>query len=142
MTSSVKALIRHTADFFNLHWNSSQIADEAPLWSAPWLLEGAAPNFNRQGVYAFVKGAEVTYIGSGTGKGKKGYEGHGLGARLGSYIRVAEVGRYYAIDPRLEEADHVLTIGFPQGYGHIAVALEYYLLARMPTRFNQNRPGS
>lgn len=142
MSASVKALKEHTKKFFDLHWNSAQIENQVPKWSNPWRLEGAAPNYNRQGVYAFVKDGRITYIGSGIGKGKKGYEGHGLGARIGSYVRVVRQGLYTAKNEHLAEADYLISIGFPPGYGHMAAALEYYLLARMPTLHNKYRPGS
>jgi hypothetical protein len=142
MSSSLEMLKINTANFFDMHWNKKKILETPPTWSEPWFLTGSAPNFNKQGVYAFIKESEVTYIGSGASKGKKGYEGHGIGARLGSYIRVVEVGQYRAVDPKLQDAEYVLTIGFSQGFGHIAVALEHYLLARMQTRHNKYRPGS
>lgn len=142
MPTSVRSLKAHTEAFFDLHWNEQTIGAPFPIWSDPWRLQGSVPNYDKQGVYAFVKDGVVTYIGSGTGKGKKGYEGHGLGARIGSYIRVAKPGLYRAHNMCLAEADFLLTIGFPAGFGHIAAALEHYLLARMPTLHNKNRPGS
>lgn len=142
MPTSVETLTQQTRRFLELHWNPEHIEEAPPVWSQAWRLKGSAPNFDRQGVYAFVKDGLVTYIGSGVGKGKKGYEGHGLGSRLGGYVRVVAQGEYRATDARLAEADHVITIGFPAGFGHLAIALEYYLLARMPTPLNRNRPGS
>lgn len=142
MTTSMKYLKKHTRDFFKLHWNDQHIEIPAPKWSKEWTLSGAAPNYDKQGVYAFVKEGEIIYIGSGASRGKKGYEGHGLGARIGGYVRVTKEGQYRAHDKRLEEAGALVTIGFPPGYGHIAIALEYYLLARIPTKHNSNRPGS
>lgn len=141
MPTSIKSLKKHTQDFFKHHWNDQVIGFSAPKWSEEWLLAGPAPSYNKQGVYAFVKGDEIIYIGSGVSRGKKGYEGHGLGARIGGYVRVVKEGQYRAHDERLAEAGALVTIGFPSGYGHIAIALEYYLLSRVPTKHNSNRPG-
>jgi len=142
MPISIKSLKKHTKDFFNLHWNEQLIGSSAPEWSREWRLIGSAPKYEKQGVYAFVDDDEITYIGSGVSKGKKGYEGHGLGTRIAAYVRVEKDGQYKAHDERLAEAGALVTIGFPLGYGHIAIALEYYLLARIPTKYNRNRPGS
>lgn len=129
-------------NFFKHHWNDQAIGQAAPEWSEEWQLKGSAPNHDKQGVYAFTKNGVVTYIGSGVGKGKKGYEGHGLGSRIGGYVRVEKEGQYRAHDERLADAGALVTIGFPSNFGHLAIALEYYLLARMPTVHNINRPGS
>lgn len=141
MTVSVDRLKKLTIDFFKLHWNSEELGS-TPKWSEPWHLKGTAPNHNRQGIYAFVRGDDVTYIGTGASKGKKRYEGHGLGARLADYVRVSGPGEYRANDWKLENADYVITLGFEQGLGYLSYALESYLLANIPTEHNANRPGS
>jgi len=142
MPESLNALKTHTRDFFSSHWNEEEIGIPAPEWSTEWSLEGPAPNHNKQGVYAFLKSDSVTYIGSGAGKGKKGYEGYGLGSRIGGYVRLISKGKYRAHDKRLADSGSLVTIGFPSGYGYLAISLEYYLLSRMATALNRNRPGS
>ncbi|AWI79285.1 hypothetical protein CEW87_07850 [Parazoarcus communis] len=142
MPTSLKSLKKDTRDFFKLHWNEQAIGEAAPKWSKEWRLSGSAPNYDKQGVYAFVKDGEITYVGSGVSRRKKGYEGHGLGARIGGYVRVEKQGLYRAHDERLAEAGALITIGFHLGYWHTAIALKYYLIANMPTKHNSNRPGS
>lgn len=141
MEASVKILKELTDDFFQRHWNFEELGC-TPNWSDPWYLKGTAPNHNRQGVYAFVRGSDVTYIGTGASKGKKGYEGHGLGARLGQYVRVSSPGEYCPNDRKIEDADYVITLGFDHGMGYLSSALESYLLSNIPTEYNTNRPGS
>lgn len=99
------------------------------------------PNYDKQGVYVFVKDNFVTYVGSGVASIKGRYKGHGLGKRIYSYLRVLKEGEYCAVDRRLKDADYLMTIGFPEGYGYMAIALEYYLLTKLVTEHNKNRPG-
>jgi len=141
MSNMLSLVKTHTADFFGMHWNSKYIRLDVPRWSEPWRLLGQMPNHDKQGVYVFVKGDFVTYIGSGVASIKGRYKGHGLGKRIYSYLRVLREGEYYAVDSRLQDADYLITLGFPEGYGYMAIALEYYLLTKLTTEHNKNRPG-
>ncbi len=35
----------------------------------------------------------------------------------------------------------IMTIGFPEGYGYLALSLESYLLNTLAPEYNVNRPG-
>ncbi len=141
MSNTLSLLKSHTADFFHMHWNSQFIQFDMPRWSEPWQFLGRIPNYDKQGVYVFVKDDFVTYIGCGIASIKGRYKGHGLGKRIYSYLRVLEEGKYSAVDSRLKDADCLITIGFPDGCGYMAIALEYYLLTKITTVHNINKPG-
>lgn len=138
---NLKAL---TDKFFSLHWNDSCIREKPPAWSNRWIFHNEIPNGRKQGVYAFVDQKDmVTYIGVGTSRGSKGYEGHGIGSRFyQAYIRVIDEGKYQPKDKRLEDAGGVMTIGFEPAQAYIANALELFLIARLNTKHNSNRPGA
>lgn len=93
-----------------------------------------------QGVYAFVKEHTVTYIGVGTSFGSGRYASHGLGRRFKAYTRVID-GAHTPTDPRLIDAGCMMTIGFPSEHAYLANALELFLISRMNTEHNVNRPG-
>jgi len=130
-----------TEDFFAKHWNVDLIDLAPPVWSKLYEFDGSLPNYDKQGVYCFVKSGEITYIGVGASSNGKGkYAGHGLGKRFQSYSRVRN-GRHMPIDPRLIEAGAMLTIGFEPEHAYLAYALEMYLLSKIETKYNINRPS-
>ncbi len=141
---SIRSLKIRTRKFFSQHWLDNEIGIDPPVWSGLWDLKGPMPNHDKQGVYAFLKEGSVTYIGVGAGKGKAGYEGYGLGPRVNSqYMRLnQERNGYYAIDQKLDGADGIVTIGFPEGFGYLAVALEQFLISRLDPIDNIVRAGS
>lgn len=113
-----------------------------PKWSDPTpVKEPFPPNGNKQGVYAFVKGNVVTYIGVGTSKGHGLYRGHGIGKRFQAYAKYVD-GQYKAVDARLKEAGRAMTIGFNTEEAYLANALELYLIAKLNPKYNSNHPGS
>lgn len=138
-SSTINDLVRLTEEFFSRHWNRDQLQDP-PSWSGLYKFEGSLPNYDKQGVYAFVKENFVTYIGVGTSFGGGRYAGHGLGKRFQAYSKVID-GRHTPTDPRLVDAGCMMTIGFPQDIAYLANALELFLIGRMDTVHNVNRPG-
>jgi hypothetical protein len=130
-----------TNEFFAMHWNSEYLKSEFPEWSDIYQFEGSLPNYDKQGVYAFVKSGEVTYIGVGASSNGTGlYAGHGLGKRFQAYSKV-ENGRHTPSDPRLIDAGSMITIGFEPKHAYLAYALEMYLVGKIETEHNVNRPN-
>ena len=141
MAVGIEGLMRLTEKFFQLHWNDEAIGREPPLWSEPFSFKGgSAPNYDKQGLYAFLKHGEITYIGVGAALGKPPYEGHGIGKRLQSYTKIIN-GVFTLTDARLADAGSIVTIGFEKEHAYLALALESYLIGRMPTIHNVNRQG-
>jgi hypothetical protein len=139
---SLEDLIKISNQFFALHWNGELIGYNPPNWSERYTFKGSLPNYDKQGVYAFVTDdSEITYIGVGTSKGSGLYRGHGLGIRFNRYKKVIN-GVHTPIDNKLTEAGGMVTIGFNQDQAYLANALELYLLGRLETKYNRNRPGS
>ncbi len=139
--ATVENLKALTEDFFSKHWNPELINSPRPAWSELYDFHGSLPNYDKQGVYAFVKNCEVTYIGVGASSNGTGrYAGHGLGKRFQSYTKV-EDGRHVPTDPRLIDAGGMVTIGFEPGQSYLAYALEMYLVGKMETKHNVNRPS-
>lgn len=130
-----------TEEFFAMHWNAEIIKQEMPTWSERYTFIGSLPNYDKQGVYAFANGNVITYIGVGTSTGSGRYAGHGLGKRFQAYSKV-ENGAHTPTDHRLIEAGSILTIGFFPEQAYLANALELYLIGRLNTEHNVNRPGS
>lgn len=125
-----------TQEFFARHWNTVSCEGiESPEWSAPWALAGSIPNTDKQGCYAFLAGDSVKYIGAGVARGTGIYKECGLGARTANYMRWAkEKGlkdgqRVYEMKPQYRDVTALLTLGFPSGYGYLALALEAFLIA-------------
>lgn len=141
--SDAIALLQDATDqFFMCHWNERAVGSKPPSWSEPWRFSGTLHNHDKQGVYAFLRGSTVIYLGVGASRGKAGYEGHGLGARVQKYIRHNGGGEYRPHDERMLDADCVVTIGFDKGCGYLAPALESYLIGRIPTPHNIQKPGA
>ncbi|EJO2021560.1 hypothetical protein RQY88_004323 [Vibrio vulnificus] len=130
-----------TQEFFSLHWNAVLLGSDCPEWSDIYEFTGSMPNHNKQGVYAFVKSGVVTYIGVGASSNGTGrYAGHGLGKRFQSYSKVVD-GRHVPTDPRLVDAGAMITIGFKPEQSYLAYALEMFLIGKMSTEHNINRPS-
>ena len=138
---TIENLKKLTEEFFAMHWNSEIIKQEVPTWSERYNFIGSLPNYDKQGVYAFACDNEITYIGVGTSTGSGRYAGHGLGKRFQAYSKVQN-GAHAPIDHRLVEAGSIFTIGFLSEHAYLANALELYLIGRLNTRHNINRPGS
>ena len=103
MEATVGNLVALTREFFAKHWNADAIGCAPPEWSGEYRFVGSMPNHEKQGVYAFVKGDQVTYIGVATSKGGGRYRGHGLGKRFQAYAKVID-GAHTPVDPRLIDA--------------------------------------
>lgn len=138
---TIENMKKLTRDFFELHWNEKTIQNVAPEWSERYSFIGSLPNYDKQGVYAFASETEVLYIGVGTSTGGGRYAGHGLGKRFQSYSKVIN-DTHTPTDHRLVEAGGIFTIGFYPEYAYLANALELYLIGRLNTKYNINRPGS
>lgn len=137
-TENLKLL---TSEFFGKHWNNLVLRTEPPSWSEQYRFNGSLPNHDKQGVYAFVKGNVITYIGVATSKGGGRYRGHGLGKRFQAYSKVVD-DAHTPTDARLIDAGAMMTIGFSQDHAYLANALELFLIGRLDTEHNANRPGS
>lgn len=143
MTANTKAnLIGLTKEFFAKHWNEALIGKKAPEWCEPQEVKygNPLPNHDKQGCYAFVDGEAVAYIGVGTSRGGGLYRGHGIGKRFQAYAKYVD-GVYQIVDKRFVGCK-AMTIGFEVEEAYLANALELFLIGRMPTKFNQNAPGS
>lgn len=139
--TSVDNLKLLTEDFFSKHWNPEAIDSAIPQRSMLYKFDGSLPNYDKQGVYAFVKNGEVTYIGVGASSNGTGrYAGHGLGKRFLSYSKV-ENGKHVPTDTRLIEAGSMITIGFEPEQSYLAYALEMFLIGKIKTQYNVNRPS-
>ena len=131
-----------TKFFFENHWKDEKLG-LAPSWSAIHTDFRKIPNCDKQGVYAFVKGDEITYIGIGTSRGGGLYRGNGLSARVMKYCRWIDKpkGIYGAVDDRLKEAGAIVTIGFEQEHAYLANALEIYLISKLLPKYNYIKVG-
>ncbi len=139
--ATVDNLIKLTNEFFLMHWNSDIIKSKYPSWSETYRFNGSLPNYDKQGVYAFVKDETVTYIGVGASSNGTGrYAGHGLGKRFQAYSKV-EGGEHVPTDPRLLDAGAMITIGFDPAQAYLAYALEMFLVGKIETKHNVNRPS-
>jgi hypothetical protein len=135
-------LIKETRRFFELHW-TKEIIGYPPEWSSIHTDFRKIPNYDKQGVYAFVKDYEITYIGVGTSRGGGLYRGNGLSARVMKYCRWIDKPNniYGPIDARLKEAGAIVTIGFEQNCAYLANALEIYLISKLQPKYNIVRTG-
>ena len=141
MEATLENLKSQTKLFFTQHWNEDHIREDHPEWSHLYIFNGSLPNYDKQGVYAFVKDGEITYIGVGASSNGTGlYAGHGLGKRFQSYSRVID-GKHTPTDERLIDAGSMMTIGFTPKTSYLAYALEMFLIAKIKTQHNVNRPS-
>lgn len=139
--ATVDNLKKLTNEFFSMHWNSEVIKSKLPNWSDIYQFNGSLPNYDKQGVYAFVKNGTVTYIGVGASSNGTGrYAGHGLGKRFQAYSKV-EGGKHVPTDSRLIDAGAMITIGFNSAQAYLAYALEMFLVGKIETAHNVNRPS-
>ncbi|MCL6237707.1 MULTISPECIES: GIY-YIG nuclease family protein [Acinetobacter] len=140
--AGLENLIVCTEVFFQNHWNGKKLG-LPPSWSAVHTDFRKIPNYDKQGVYAFVHGNEITYIGAGTSRGGGLYRGNGLSARVMKYCRWIDKSNniYGPIDDRLKEAGAIVTIGFEQEYAYIANALEVFLISRLKPKYNVIKTG-
>ena len=130
-----------TNGFFEKHWNIDTLKTQPPQWSERYEFIGSLPNYDKQGVYAFIKCNRVTYVGVATSKGDGRYRGHGLGKRFQAYTNVVD-DAHSPVDSRLVDAGAMITIGFEQDHAYLANALELFLIGRLEPEHNVNRPGS
>ena len=138
---TINELLLSTELFFNQHWNTAELG-EYPKWSDPHFNFGKIPNYDKQGVYAFVKDDLITYIGVGTSRGSGRYRGNGLSARVMKYCRWNEdKTEYIAVDPRLKEAGSIITIGFERDTAYLANALEIFLISKLEPIHNLVKVG-
>lgn len=139
--SFIENLKDQTNKFFALHWNKNLLGD-APQWSEVHTdFSKSIPSYDKQGVYAFIKEEEVTYIGVGTSRGSGRYKGNGLSARVMKYCRYIDKNTYGPVDERLKEAGAIMTIGFEQEHAYIANSLEIYLISRLHPKYNFIKVG-
>lgn len=138
---TLNELIRNTELFFEHHWNVDLLG-KPPEWSPVHFNFGKIPNYDKQGVYAFIKGDLVTYIGVGTSRGTGRYRGNGLSARVMKYCRWNEdKTEYIAIDPRLKDAGSIITIDFERDTAYLANALEVFLISKIQPVHNVVKVG-
>ena len=121
-----------TQEFFDLYWNTEKLGCP-PIWSEIDTKFRKIPNYNKQGLYAFVKDIEVTYIGVGASKVSDKYPNHGLSSRFQKYCKWIDEANdiYGAKDQRLIDAGAVITIGFEPEHAHLSYALEMFLISRI-----------
>lgn len=136
---------RETQEFLMKHWDVSKLdVTQIPMWQE-YDFKGTCPNEDRPGCYALIEGGKVTYIGSGASQGHGIYEGCGLGHRLRGYLQYDRTQPAATLADRRYKPKYTFTslhtIGFPRAYGYMALALESFLLNRVPTRDNKHRPG-
>jgi len=134
---TVVDLKQRTRIFRDRHWDPERLG-AAPSWSKPWRFQGGIPNHNLPGCYALLRGDELVYIGTGAGKGKLKYIGHGLGSRLHNYcsrdftVKAKDLAsRRYKPTARASGITAVATIGFDAQYWYMASALEAFLIDRL-----------
>lgn len=138
-TATLIELQLKTIQFFNMYWNTAELG-EAPTWSEKDTEFRKIPNYNKRGVYAFVKDSEITYIGVGASKvGTGKYQNHGLSDRFSRYCGWIDKPNdiYGAKDQRLKDAGAVITLGFEPEHAHLAYALENYLIDQMKPIHNK-----
>lgn len=113
-----------------------------PRWSAiNSNFSKSIPNYDKQGVYVFVKENEITYIGVGTSRSFGRYKGNGLSVRVMKYCRWIDKETYGPVDIRLKEAGALVTIGFELEHSYIANSLEIYLISRLHPKYKFIKVG-
>lgn len=143
MNHSIDALKRETDRFISLHWKGDY-CKEGPdqLEWRTWNMQGAMPHQEKQGCYALLSGDTIVYIGSGTSRGGGRYAGWGLGSRVTTHTRLSKKGKLEdrAYEPNVywkeKGVTGLMTFGFPEGFGYLALALEAYLISKLSPEFN------
>ncbi len=78
----------------------------------------------------------ITYIGVAVGRGSAKHRNFGLSYRIVSYLqKTVEEGRFEFKPGR--GFTGLYTIGFPEEYAYLALALEHYLIARLLPKHNK-----
>lgn len=130
---SMDALIDCSNEFFRRHWSSVSLAK--PKWKADWNWQGSVPHHNMRGVYAlFDESGSLVYLGLGASVGGGERIGYGLSRRLLAHVIATDKtkGRgYYVPQKKWTEVHSIATIGFPNEYSYLALALEDYLIERL-----------
>ena len=137
--ATIGNLIIYTQRFFKMHWNYQALCHEPPHWSCPVVVGGNSPlpNHDKRGVYAFVKGNTITYIGETTLNASGCYRSQDIGIHFQSFAQCVN-GKYQVIDQRLIEAGRVMTLGFEVEEAYLANALKSYLVSKLYPRYNKN----
>lgn len=132
-----------TLEFFELHWCQSKLPTY-PEWSPEYRFVGEIFNNSKQGCYVLFKNESVLYIGSAVSSGSGIYKECGIGERFNHYLawdktKTTEIqNRHYIPVGAIEDITSVRTIGFPSGFGYLALALEGYLIARFKDKGLRN----
>ncbi|MEJ2612048.1 MAG: hypothetical protein P8179_18740 [Candidatus Thiodiazotropha sp.] len=138
--STMKDVICATHSFFEKHWCEDE---EIPQWSDSWDWKDSVPNHDKSGVYALIaEDKEVVYIGVGASRGGGRYKNHGLSYRLLNHVITTDKneGRgHYKAQDRWKDIKGIYTIGFPEEYSYISLALEDYLIAKLQPKININK---
>lgn len=138
-TANLETLKTLTQTFFKLHWNLEELGAN-PIWSDKDTEFRKIPNYNKRGVYAFVKGDEITYIGVGASQVKNPlYANHGLSDRFKRYVGwIDKPNNIFGVkDERLKDAGAVITLGFEPDQAYLAYALEMFLISHMKPVHNK-----
>jgi hypothetical protein len=129
-----------TNEFFKLHWN---LSEPSPRWcKRPFEGIGYLECGNLPGCYALVKDNNIVYIGSAISRGKKQYVGYGLHSRILSYIkRDRSIKRTDEQPAWTFRHGHtaIYTIGFSRERSYLAIALEHFLIGKLPELENRIR---
>lgn len=136
---TIELLKTKTEQFFELHWKAEKLG-KVPEWSDVVTDFKKIPNYNKRGIYAFVKGEEITYIGVGAGQVKNPlYANHGLSARISRYIGwIDEPNNIHgAKDEKLKDAGALTTLGFEPEQAYLSYALEMYLIHHLKPIHNK-----
>lgn len=139
--NTMEDVIRETESFFKKHWCEN--VEKIPKWSDSWGWKGSVPNHDKSGVYALIDGdKKVVYIGVGASRGGGRYKNHGLSYRLLNHVITTDKneGRgNYKVKGRWEGVKEIYTIGFPEEYYYMSLALEDYLIAKLQPKININK---
>lgn len=140
MAPTLENLKKYTSIFFENHWDKNLLGEQ-PVWSKIHTdFSKSIPNFDKQGVYAFVMEDNITYIGVGASRCSGLYRGNGLSARVMKYCRYVD-GVYSAVDERLKEAGALITMGFDVENAYMAHSLEVYLISKLEPKYNIVKAG-
>lgn len=143
MEPSIEALKSATSEFLRRHWNEKSKCGEDLSWRT-WGMQGSMPYQENQGCYALLSGDAIIYIGVGASRGRGKYEGWGLGKRVTTHTKLLKAGK---LEERVYEPNAywkekgvtgIMTFGFPEGFGYLALALEAFLISILKPRYNVN----
>ncbi len=121
-------LTSKTDEFFDLHWPHGE---NRPAWCGNlWTGIGPVPSYDSQGCYALVEEDAIKYIGVAVGRGSSKHRNFGLSYRIVSYLQKVDGNAEFKFKPGLEYTG-LYTIGFPEKYAYLALALEQYLISQL-----------